>query len=356
MAKLGTAVVLHTSVPDGAPADELDALDQARAVSASLIRMGYDALEMPFAVEAPVPGGDMLRRLTEGSLADAVKKARPKFVFNLVETVSASGAWSCLAPALLTRLGLQYTGSAPGAIFLSTHKIAAKMLLRKSGIATPPWVTQDNPDSFSEGRYILKPLYEDASVGMDQSSVGWFTSSAQLAERIRAASEAVGCPYFAERYVEGREFSVAMISEGGLPRILPPSEIQFSGYEALGKHRIVDYRAKWDAASFEYHNTRATHRFPEEDGVLLTKLRAAAMACWTLFDLRGYARVDFRVDESGTPWVLEVNCNPCITPGASGFLSAARVGGLSFDDVVRMIADEALADPDEEPVMERIGT
>ena len=356
MAKLGVAVVLHTSVPDDAPVDEQDALEQARAVSASLGRLGYEAVTMAFAAEAPEPGGDALRSLMAGRIADALKKARPRFVFNLVETVSASGAWSCLAPALLTRLGLPYTGSPPGAVFLTTHKIAAKMLLRKSGIATPPWVSVENPDSFAEGRYILKPLYEDASVGMDQSSVGWFLAPAQLAERLRAASESGGCAHFAERYVEGREFSVALIGDGGRPRILPPSEIRFYGYEALGRHRIVDYRAKWDVDSFEYRNTRAVHRFSERDDALLSQLRAISEACWTLFGLRGYARVDFRVDESGSPWVLEVNCNPCITPGASGFLSAARVGGLSFDDVVRLIAEEALADPDEEPAMERIGT
>jgi D-alanine-D-alanine ligase len=52
--------------------------------------------------------------------------------------------------------------------------------------------------------------------------------------------------------------------------------------------------------------------------------------------------VDFRVDAAGQPWVLEINCNPCITPGESGFMSAAGVSGLTFDDVVRRIATEAL--------------
>ncbi len=356
MAKLGVAVVLHTSVSDGAPRDELDALDQARAVSAALNRLGYEAVEMPFSVDLPAPGGDALRRLAESPLAGALRKARPNLVFNLVETVAASGAWSCLAPALLNRMGYTCTGSPAGAIFLTTHKVAAKMLLRKCGIPTPAWVTPDNSGAFTEGRYIVKPLFEDASVGVDQSSVDWFSSPEQLKARLMSASGTFGCPHFAERYIDGREFSVAMISEGGLPRILPPSEIRFYGFQARGRHRIVDYRAKWDTDSFEYRNTRSVHRFSLKDRALIAQLCDIAAACWARFDLRGYARVDFRVDESGMPWVLEVNCNPCITPGASGFLSAARIGGLSFDDVVRLIVDDALTEPEDEPAMERIGT
>ncbi len=347
------AVVLHSSLPDEAPKDELDVLEQASAVSSALERQGYEVLQMPFRMDGPVDG-DVLRRLTESRLANALMAARPKLVFNLVETVESSGMWSYLAPALLERLGLNYTGSPAGAIFLTTHKVAAKMLLRRNGILTPPWVTADRQDQFRDGdTYIVKALYEDASVGIGQASVLRFSGREQIAPLLLRVSQTTGLEHFAEGFIDGREFSVAMLGDGGRPEILAPAEMRFHGYQERNKHRIVDYSAKWETDSFEYQNTCAVHRFPPEDGALIHQLRSIAAACWEQFGLAGYARVDFRVDETGRPWVLEVNCNPCITPGESGFISAAGVSGLTFDDVVHRIVADAVEQAEECPPPEK---
>jgi D-alanine-D-alanine ligase len=60
-----------------------------------------------------------------------------------------------------------------------------------------------------------------------------------------------------------------------------------------------------------------------------------------LFRLDGYARVDFRVDESGRPWVLEVNANPCLSPDA-GFAAALAEAGLGYEAAVERLIDDAL--------------
>ncbi|HSV93965.1 MAG TPA: D-alanine--D-alanine ligase, partial [Desulfobacterales bacterium] len=76
-----------------------------------------------------------------------------------------------------------------------------------------------------------------------------------------------------------------------------------------------------------------------EDAGLFARLDEDARRCWDLFGLRGHARVDFRVDAAGGPWVLEVNANPCLSSDA-GFAAAAARGGLSMRDVVgRIVAD-----------------
>ena len=67
----------------------------------------------------------------------------------------------------------------------------------------------------------------------------------------------------------------------------------------------------------------------------------------------GYGRVDIRLDENDEPYVLEVNCNPCITPGESGFISAAGVSGLTFDDVVHRIVADAVEQAEECPPPEK---
>jgi D-alanine-D-alanine ligase len=223
--------------------------------------------------------------------------------------------------------------------------------MRRSGIATPAWMTADRQDQYQEGdTYIVKALYEDASVGMGQASVVRFAGREQISPHLKRISEETGFEHFAEGYIDGREFSIALLGDGGQPQILAPSEICFCGYGEMRKHRIVDYSAKWEEDSFEFQNTCSVHRFGPEDGALISRMRAIACDCWAQFGLDGYARVDFRVDEAGVPWVLEINCNPCITPGESGFLSAAGVSGLTFDDVVYRIASDALERAEESPL------
>ena len=74
----------------------------------------------------------------------------------------------------------------------------------------------------------------------------------------------------------------------------------------------------------------------------MRRLSDLAAECWRLFDLRGYARVDFRCDAAGQPWILEINTNPCIAP-TSGFAAALQQAGISYDDGIQMILDDALA-------------
>jgi D-alanine-D-alanine ligase len=145
-----------------------------------------------------------------------------------------------------------------------------------------------------------------------------------------------------ESYVEGREFNLALLEgPGRRPQVLPPAEIQFKSFPD-GTPRIVGYAAKWEDDSEEFARTPRRFDFPEGDRELLDSLRQLALRCWSLFGLRGYARVDFRVDAQGLPWVLEVNTNPCLSPNA-GFLAAAERAGLSPTEVIRRIVEGALS-------------
>ena len=147
--------------------------------------------------------------------------------------------------------------------------------------------------------------------------------------------EALGGACFAERYIDGREFNLSILASGEGPEVLPPAEILFDDYPT-GKWKIVDYKAKWDRASFEYRHTYRSFEFPESDQPLLSKLGTWAKNCWELFNMRGYARVDYRVGSDNQPWLLEVNANPCLAPDA-GFAAAASHRGLTFNQVVERI-------------------
>jgi D-alanine-D-alanine ligase len=181
----------------------------------------------------------------------------------------------------------------------------------------------------------VKPVWEDASVGIDDESVIDAGSRDELRLAMAARREKVGGEVFAETYIDGREFNLSLLGDRNHPRVLPAAEIEFVNFPG-GKPRIVGYAAKWDESSFEYRATARRFDFPAADAPLLSRLGDLAVECWRCFGLSGYARVDFRVDAAGRPFVLEVNANPCLSPDA-GFQAAASRAGLSFCTVVEQI-------------------
>ncbi|MEE4259080.1 MAG: ATP-grasp domain-containing protein, partial [Bacteroidales bacterium] len=182
--------------------------------------------------------------------------------------------------------------------------------------------------------YIAKPVWEDASVGISDASVlkGDKKSVQQFIE------EHNDMPYFFEEFIEGREFNISVLGGKDGPEVLPMAEIVFEHYPD-GKPKIVGYEAKWDEDSFAYHHTVRSFGVEKTDPVLAGKLRQICIDSWMLFRIKGYTRVDFRVDQSGNPWVLEINANPCLSPDA-GFYAASQQAGYSFNQVVERICEE----------------
>jgi D-alanine-D-alanine ligase len=321
--------VLHGQVPANAPKDEQDVLVEVEVVSRALARLGHDPVAVPFSLDMAA------LRLTLEALD-------PALVFNLVESVEGRGQLIHLAPALLDHLHLPYTGAPTEAMFATSNKLLAKKLLAGAGIATPEWTAGGSGGSVDgplSGPFIVKSVWEHASIGIDQDSVVSDLRALQpLLERRR---DRYGGAWFAEAYIAGREFNISLLASGRDPQVLPPAEIHFVAHPA-DRLKIVDYRAKWDIDSCEYRNTPRCFEFPDADRELLIRLVGIAQACWRLFGLRGYARVDFRVDDEGKPWVLEVNTNPCLAPDA-GFLAAASRASLGIDQVVDRISQDAVA-------------
>lgn len=324
----GTAVILHNQVGPGSPKDELDVLVQAEAVSRALAELGYRVRVVPFSL-------DVERALR------ALRRLRPLFVFNLVESVAGDGRLVHLAPALLDHLGLRYTGSGQEAVFVTSNKLLSKKLFQQAGVATPPWLEPGGAlpaGEFVAGTYILKSAWEHASNWFAEDSIVRADGAAGLAAALERKNRNGG-GFFAELYVEGREFNQALLAG----ELLPAAEMRFVDYPE-GKLRIVDFRAKWEEESFEYAHTQRGFDFAAADRSLVGELGAVARRCWERFGLGGYARVDFRVDVQGHPWALEINSNPCLSPD-SGFFAAAGRAGLSFTQMVERIVADCLARP-----------
>ena len=316
--------VLHGEVPENAGKDERDVLVQVGFVSRDLAAMGHEAVTVPVS-------------LNLAETARVLARLRPALVFNLVESLAGRGSLIHLVPALLDSLKIPYTGAATEAMVLTSNKVLAKKWLDAAGLATPPWFTAaERREKLSiEGPWLVKSVWEHASIGLDEDSVIPEASRERLLAEMAARREALGGSCLAEAFIAGRELNLSLLAGSNAPEVLPPAEIRFDAYPP-GKVRVVGYRSKWDEDSFESIHTPRTFAFPEQDGPLLERLRGLALRCWELFDLKGYARVDFRIDGEGRPWILEVNANPCLSPDA-GFHAAALQAGLTFPDVLRRI-------------------
>jgi D-alanine-D-alanine ligase len=317
------ALILINKISGNPTEDEMDVLSQAAQVESALLELGY------------ISSREFMDLNLELSRQNILSYS-PELVFNLVETIDQRGDLIYLAPALLGSMRIPYTGCPLDGMFLTSNKILTKKLLAHNGVRTPEWFESTGPIDLNPSKtYIAKPLWEDASVGITDSSV-FRGSDAEVLIRVK---ERWGKGFFTEEFIDGREFNISVLGGETGPQVMPLAEIIFHEFPA-GKPKIVGYAAKWDQDTFEYKNTLRSFDLTNTSEGLQAELGKMALQCWEIFNLRGYARVDFRVDTNNNPYVLEINANPCISPDA-GFYAACSKAGLTFKEVVKRIIYDA---------------
>jgi len=379
MSNLKVAIMVPPEDPANA-ADRADTFIQAAEISECLSILGNESLTIIF-------GDD--RTATERALAEV----HPDVVFNLVEDVPEGADHLHVATALLDQLHMPYTGAPTTALKALGDKQEMKRLLAANGLPLAPGLEFDpriapgakapspgglkssdlspkgkvkgskaepyltSPfggevdaqrrvrgpsamDTTNDGtlRYIVKSATEHASIGIDATSVVVGRAAARALIAQRQAGH--GGTWFAEQYIDGREFNLGLLETraGVIP--LPVAEILFLDHTSRPK--IVGYAEKWTEDSAAYATTPRSFATTPADAPLHTELTRLSFAAWRLFGLKGYARVDFRVDDRGAPYILEVNANPCLAADA-GFCAAAAETGLSQTDIVAYLIETALA-------------
>jgi D-alanine-D-alanine ligase len=317
------ALLLHDRLSAESRPDEVDVLAQVEQVSAALHSNGWETSVQPADLEL-------------AAIRAAIEAEQPACIVNLVESLAGDGRLIPIVPALLSHMGVPFTGSSSDAIHLSSHKEVAKAWMRSHGVPAPRSLRAGDVGEADHTRWIVKSLWEHASLGLDDASV--VTGSTAALARIEHCRCVYGGIWFAEEYVEGREFNISIIEHDGQPLVLPLAEMTFVDYPAE-RPKIVGYAAKWDEESPDFHATqRVFATLGEQEREALT---TTAQQCWRLFGLNGYARVDIRLHADGTPYVLEVNANPCLTRDA-GFAAAAKQGGIDYETMIRRIIEAAL--------------
>jgi D-alanine-D-alanine ligase len=301
----------------------VDIMTQVEAIEAAVENLGHRTVRIPFTREV-------------GGLVTRMKDAGVEIAVNLCETVDEDPHFAGHPAALLELLGIPFSGSPAVALMLTTDKFTTKQLLKAHGIKTPSSLIYDGRTSvdFHSLKYpvILKPRFQDASIGIEQESI--FLDDLSLREGIKGFFDRFGS-LLVEEYVGGREFNVSLFGYPS-PSAFPLAEIDFSAFPE-GLFPIVGYRAKWDTSSFEYHHT--PRKFPQGlPSSLRYEVEDIALECFHLLMLRDYGRIDMRVDDDGQIYVLEVNANPCLSPDA-GFAAAAQQAGMSYTDMVGTLVE-----------------
>ncbi|WP_170165046.1 D-alanine--D-alanine ligase [Inmirania thermothiophila] len=316
--------LLHGAVAADAPPDQVDTLVQREAVAAALRHLGAE----------PVP---VVADLDLAATAARLRAATVDAVFNLVDDLCGQDALAPVAALVAAGCGLPITGAPPAALLACAHKPTVKRLLHAAGLPTPDR-DPGHGTSGGGGPWIVKSAWDHASRGLDAEALCPDLDSAR--RRIGRMTAAYGGEWFAERYVEGRELNVALLDDGGGgARVLAVAEIGFEGLPP-GCPRIVGYEAKWRPGSPADLATPRRFVDPQAEPALIARAADLARGCWTLFGLRGYARIDLRVDGSGRCWVIDVNPNPGLAPDA-GMAACAAHAGLTYEGLIAHILASA---------------
>jgi D-alanine-D-alanine ligase len=312
--------VNHDFQAGGQLESRADVQNAARDVLAALLERGHQAELM------------LVDNVAPWRTVEAIAAASPDLVFNLCESLAGENRHEPVLPALLELARLRYTGSGPLALALALRKDLAKQVLEAAHVPTPPAaIIHGKVEHVPRFPLLCKPAAEDASAGMERSSV--VKNRRALLREIARLKKSFSGPFLAEQYIPGREIYVSIVA--GRP--LPMHEIEFNLPE--GWPEIVTYRGKWDPASPDYRGTTPV-RARLTRAVARRCVAAATLAFRTL-GLKNYARIDLRV-KAGRPYVIDVNPNCDLSCGA-GVAKAASFAGWSHAELIERICKDALA-------------
>jgi D-alanine-D-alanine ligase len=224
--------------------------------------------------------------------------------------------------ALLDMAGVRYTGSGHMASAIAMDKDLSKILFRAAGVQTADWLMAPQPAALVEQSLglpvVVKPSKQGSTVGL--SIVRDIVDlDAAVAEAFKYDDEVM-----IERFIAGRELTVGVLGEDALPvgEIKPVKE-------------LYDYECKYTAGM-------AVEEFPANLSLSVTnKLQEQSLRAFRALKLRGYARVDFRLDDRGECFCLEANTLPGMT-ALSLIPQGAAAAGIGFEELCERIVQLAI--------------
>ena len=214
---------------------------------------------------------------------------------------------------VLEHLGVPYTGSGVMASAIGMDKVKTKMIWRAAGLSTPDFYVAGQPMTELSFPLMVKPAHEGSSIGMRKVD-----DAEQLAAAI-AEAEKFDTEVLVEQWIQGAEFTVAILNGEALPAIRLETP-----------NRFYDYEAKYEANTTRYLCPCGLDAEQEK------ALQALALEAFNQIGCRGWGRVDVMQDEQGRFYLLEVNTVPGMTDH-SLVPMAAKAAGRDFPQLVAEI-------------------
>jgi D-alanine-D-alanine ligase len=221
-----------------------------------------------------------------------------------------------LMQGALEWLGIPYTGSGVLASALTMDKLKTKRVVVGAGYVAPEYAVLSSPADLPGALariglpLMVKPASQGSSVGITK------VKTADELPRAYAEARAVDPIVFAERFIDGEEYTVGVLHDRGLPsiRIQPATE-------------FYDYQAKYFRNDTQYHCPSGLDEKAEAE------LQAAALAAFRVTDCFGWGRVDFMRDKATSKfYFIEINTTPGMTDH-SLVPMAARQAGMDFEEL-----------------------
>jgi len=268
-------------------------------------------------------------------IREAVESWKPHVVFNLLEEFQQKAVLDHAVVGYLEMLRVAYTGCGPRGLVLSRDKALSKKLLAYHRVRVPRFFVVRRgrkPRAVRRLQFplIVKSLIEEASMAIAKASV--VDDEEKLAERVRFVHERVETDAIVEEFVEGRELYVAVLGNERL-QVLPPQELLI-GSLSEGEPLIATEKVKHDPVYQQKRRIRVVAaRLTEAQQ---RKLARTARRAFRTLDLRGYARIDFRLAADGEPYFLEANPNPELADEEE-VARAAAAAGIRYPELLEKI-------------------
>jgi D-alanine-D-alanine ligase len=293
-----------------------------------------DALDSCGYQTIPIPVKNSLDDLKESLRPFSPKTA---FIFNFCDGFGGVNRDATKVISLIERLGFHHTGSSARTNATCIDKSRTKARLMSARIPTPAFQIYKQPGGLYIHEYpaMVKPAWDDASIGIDNKSV--VTNPDELNERVKYILEKYHQPALVEEYIPGRELSVSMWGNKRV-KVLPITEMDYSSIQNPLEH-ILSYDSKWMPDSYYYKNIHA--RCPANLSINdKWRVMETAIHAYHAMGLSDFGRVDIRYHDQ-TPYIIDINEIPDLAPG-SGFPNAARQAGYSYPRMVEHILKLAM--------------
>jgi D-alanine-D-alanine ligase len=255
------------------------------------------------------------------------------------ERIHGDASGEAYAAALLEYLGIPHTRTRSWLISLGISKERVKSILSYNGISTPSYQIFYNDEQKLDPNLVfplfVKGLASENSIGIDEHSL--VTNMDELRRKVRQINSQLLQPALVEKYIDGREFTVAILP-GEKNLVLPISEIIF--YDLPSNRRFLDYSSKWHDHSEQYQKTLPlcpAHLTSEEQ----QNISETAMRCYNILGLDSYARIDIRYQDH-ISYILEVNQNPSIGEKDSGYVRTCIGYGLDYSGMLNSLLQNAM--------------